>query len=62
MSVVDETAFVVPDVFAADTGFVTNAEAGDAFGEIDVVDDEQSLAGCELDDKPLMAAAVGVIG
>lgn len=59
--VVDESAEFVPDIFAFDDNAVTYPEVLDAWGEVDVVNDEQGLSGGKSEDEALVAYANGVI-
>ena len=62
MGFVDESAFRIPDVFAVDGHCLVEFQVGDSRGEIDVMGDEQGLAGVEFYQESLMAAAIVVIG
>lgn len=62
MGEVEDAALSVPDVFA--TAFHSHARLGrgDAWGEVDVVGDEQGLARREAHNETLVLVADGIIG
>src|SRR4051794_5351451 len=58
---VDDAAFGVPDVFAAETDAVAGPKPGDSWGDVDVVGKQECLAGCQFDDEALMTRAVCIV-
>jgi hypothetical protein len=61
MGPVDHAAAVVPLVFAVERHLVADTQRVDARRQVDVVRDQHRLAGCELHDEALVAAAVVVV-
>lgn len=61
VGVVNESAEFVPDVFAFDDDSVAFLKILNARSEVDVVCDEQGLAGGKLEDEALVGYAFGII-
>lgn len=62
VSPVDDAAFLVPLVLAEELHSVAFLQATDALGQVDVVGDQDGLAGREPEQELLVAAAFVVIG
>src|SRR5688572_14051477 len=61
MRPVHDAALVVPFVLAAELDEISFAQRLDARREVDIVRDQDSLAGIELEDEALMAVAEAVV-
>ena len=62
MGPMDYAAFIVPLEYAVECYGVTHLQGGEARGEVDVVSNEQRLAGSQGENEALVTAAVVVIG
>lgn len=56
----DEPAFIIELVFAPKLYSVSNPYR-DSFGKVDVMENQDRLAGFQLDDESLMTSSVGVV-
>jgi len=62
MRPVDDTASLIPLIFAVELDQISSLQSSDAARQIDVVCHQYSLSGCQANDESLMPAPTIVVG